>query len=209
MSLNEPITIIGGEPTAATAISQMLSNRLKKEMAMLQKDPSPGITVWQLDVNNPLELHAHMIGPEETPFSSGLFLLTLSIPPRYPFEPPRARFVTPIYHPNIDSDGRICLDTLKMQPQGSWSPASNINSILLSIRLLLAHPNAEDGLVPDITDLYKRSPEQFNRLARAHTAKHATEAGKRALDCGGKLHEEEEEGQRHKVQKTRNESTIP
>ena len=37
--------------------------------------------------------------------------------PRYPFEPPKVRFLTPIYHPNIDDGVRICLDTLKMQPQ--------------------------------------------------------------------------------------------
>jgi hypothetical protein len=36
---------------------------------------------------------------------------------RYPFEPPKVRFVTPVYHPNIDERGRICLDTLKPQPQ--------------------------------------------------------------------------------------------
>lgn len=55
-----------------------------------------------------------------------------------------------LYQPNIDSEGRICLDTLKMQPQGSWAPSVNINTLLLSIRLLLAYPNPEDGLVADI-----------------------------------------------------------
>merc|ERR1719487_653964 len=82
-------------------------------------------------------------------------MLSLTITDRYPFEPPRVRFTTPVYHPNIDSDGRICLDTLKMQPQGSWSPSVNINTLLLTIRLLLAHPNADDGLVADITELYR------------------------------------------------------
>ncbi len=32
------------------------------------------------------------------------------------------RFITPIYHPNIDSGGRICLDTLNMPPKGDWKP---------------------------------------------------------------------------------------
>ena len=58
--------------------------------------------------------------------------------------------------PNIDSDGRICLDTLKMQPQGSWAPAVNINTLLLTIRVLLAYPNPADGLVADIVSFYNK-----------------------------------------------------
>ena len=47
---------------------------------------------------------------------------------RYPFEPPKVCFITKIYHPNIDDQGRICLDVLKMPPQGSWRPAHNIST---------------------------------------------------------------------------------
>lgn len=58
-----------------------------------------------------------IIGSEGTPYHGGVFDLTVTIPDRYPFEPPKVVFKTPIYHPNIDNAGRICLDTLKMPPQ--------------------------------------------------------------------------------------------
>jgi ubiquitin-conjugating enzyme E2 T len=60
------------------------------------------------------------------------------------------RFVTPIYHPNIDSGGRICLDALKMPPTGAWRPALNLSTVLSNIQLLLAEPNPDDGLMADI-----------------------------------------------------------
>jgi len=58
---------------------------------------------------NILELLASIVGPEESPYAAGTFQLSLKIPENYPFEPPKAQFITPIYHPNIDSEGRVRL----------------------------------------------------------------------------------------------------
>lgn len=144
-------------------------SRIRKELEMLATDPGPGISAWPLDDNNMMHLQAQIQGPQESPYQEGLYSLTIDIPDRYPFEPPRVRFTTPIYHPNIDSDGRICLDTLKMQPHGSWSPSVNINTLLLTIRVLMSNPNPDDGLVPDITEEYRRDVVLWRRKALEHT----------------------------------------
>jgi len=151
-------------------------SRLRKEIKMLADDPPPGVVAWPVEPEKYDRLEAQITGPDETPYAAGVFKLEITLPPRYPFEPPRVRFVTPIYHPNIDDGGRICLDTLKMQPQGSWSPSVNISTLLTSIRLLMAHPNPDDGLMPDITELYRNDLEKFELNAKASTKKHAFEA---------------------------------
>lgn len=77
-------------------------------------------------------------------------------------------------HPNVDSGGRICLDTLKSPPAGSWSPAVSLPSLLLSIRSLMAEPNPDDALVPELADFHKRDLKGWEREARRRTALDAT-----------------------------------
>ncbi|TDH65211.1 hypothetical protein CCR75_000268 [Bremia lactucae] len=137
-----------------------MRGRMRKEIAMLESDP-------------PFEIK----GPDGSPYEKGVFQLEIEIPDRYPFEPPKVRFLTRIYHPNIDDGGRICLDTLKMQPKGSWLPSVNISTLLTTIRLLMAEPNADDGLMADITtsqaDIFKQDRELFNRKAAEMTMQYA------------------------------------
>uniref|UniRef100_H2ZDB6 Ubiquitin-conjugating enzyme E2 T n=1 Tax=Ciona savignyi TaxID=51511 RepID=H2ZDB6_CIOSA len=148
------------------------SLRLKRELHMLAENPPPGISCWQ-DENKINVLRAQIIGSDETPYDGGIFSIEVSIPDRYPFEPPKAKFITPIYHPNIDSGGRICLDALKMPPQGAWKPSLNIGSILTTIQLLMSEPNPDDPLMADISAEYKYNKQKFIQKAIEHTRQYA------------------------------------
>ncbi|KAL2299529.1 hypothetical protein Nmel_014192 [Mimus melanotis] len=99
---------------------------------------------------------ATIMGPNDSPYQGGVFFLTIHFPTDYPFKPPKVAFTTRIYHPNINSNGSICLDILRSQ----WSPALTISKVLLSICSLLCDPNPDDPLVPEIARIYKTDREK-------------------------------------------------
>ncbi|XP_062314279.1 ubiquitin-conjugating enzyme E2 T isoform X3 [Osmerus eperlanus] len=124
-------------------------SRLKRELQLLTTEPPPGIMCWQTEGQMD-DLRAHIIGGSGTPFEGGVFLLEIKVPERYPFEPPQIRYLTPIYHPNIDNAGRICHDALKLPPKGAWKPSLNIPTVLTFLQLMMAEPNPDDPLMADI-----------------------------------------------------------
>ncbi|XP_054432504.1 ubiquitin-conjugating enzyme E2 T [Pteronotus mesoamericanus] len=147
------------------------ASRLRRELSLLATEPPPGITCWQ-DTDE-TGLRAQIIGGANTPYEKGVFTLAVIVPERYPFEPPQIRFLTPIYHPNIDSAGRICLDILKLPPKGAWRPSLSIATVLASVQLLMAEPNPDDPLMADISSEFKYNKPVFLENARQWTEKHA------------------------------------
>jgi len=100
--------------------------------------------------------------------------------------PPKIRFLTKIYHPNIDRLGRICLDVLKSERNeqrdedcyiddspGNWSPALQIRTILLSIQALLGAPNPDDPLANDVAQRWKEDEPAAIQTAREWTKQFA------------------------------------
>ena len=109
------------------------------------------------------------MGPTGSVYEGGVFKLNIIFPSDYPFKPPKVKFETLIYHPNINAAGGICLDILK----DNWSPALTISKVLLSICSLLDDPNPDDPLVPDIAEQYKKARAAYDITARQWTQNYA------------------------------------
>lgn len=124
---------------------------------------------------------ATIIGSDDTPYKGGLFELEISIPPNYPFKPPKVRFATRIYHPNVNSSGEICIDILK----DNWSPALTLDKLLLSICLLMQNPNPDDPLDPTAANLLKTNPTDYKKKVREMVLKYANGPGAAGAGAAG------------------------
>ncbi|KAF4349114.1 hypothetical protein F8388_024382 [Cannabis sativa] len=204
----------------------MASKRINKELKDLQKDPPASCSAVSKGFNecgagpvadDMFHWQATIMGPAESPFTGGVFLISIHFPPDYPFKPPKhmgiirsynqymqmakylvcypllpgislvlyntsfliprvlllrlgqVSFKTKVFHPNINSNGSICLDILKEQ----WSPALTVSKVLLSICSLLTDPNPDDPLVPEIAHMYKSDRAKYESTARSWTQKYA------------------------------------
>ncbi|CAJ0922330.1 unnamed protein product [Ranitomeya imitator] len=109
------------------------------------------------------ELRGEIAGPPDTPYEGGRYQLEIKIPETYPFNPPKVRFITKIWHPNISSvTGAICLDILKDQ----WAAAMTLRTVLLSLQALLAAAEPDDPQDAVVANQYKQNPEMFKQTAR-------------------------------------------
>mmetsp|Transcript_65979 Transcript_65979/g.129825 ORF Transcript_65979/g.129825 Transcript_65979/m.129825 type:complete len:148 (-) Transcript_65979:556-999(-) len=146
----------------------MALKRIQRELQELGRDPPANCSAGPVG-DDLFHWQATIMGPDDSPYTGGVFFLDIHFPADYPFKPPKVSFTTRIYHCNINSNGGICLDILKEQ----WSPALTVSKVLLSICSLLTDANPEDPLVPEIAQMLKNNQKQHDATAREWTSKYA------------------------------------
>ncbi|KAK4196927.1 ubiquitin-conjugating enzyme/RWD-like protein [Triangularia verruculosa] len=146
-------------PGVATSkrVGENATKRLQNELMQMMTSPAPGISAFPSADGNLLFWRATIEGPEDTPYAGLNLKLSFEFPANYPYSPPTVLFTTPIYHPNVDFSGRICLDILK----DKWTPAYNTQTVLLSLQSLLGEPNNASPLNGEAAELWDKDPALF------------------------------------------------
>ncbi|KAG5397295.1 hypothetical protein IGI04_019109 [Brassica rapa subsp. trilocularis] len=114
----------------------------------------PGISAFP-EEDNIFCWKGTITGSKDTVFEGTEYRLSLSFSNDYPFKPPKIKFHTGCFHPNVDVYGNICLDIL----QDKWSSAYDVRTILLSIQSLLGEPNISSPLNTQAAQLWSNQEE--------------------------------------------------
>ena len=150
-------------------MSIVLFKRLQIEYEQYVKENSNYYII--LEPDNFHEWKILLFGPVDTIYEGGIFECILKFPKTYPNSPPEFKFITYIPHPNIYKDGKVCMSILHEGEDITgyeninerWTPAHNVNSILLSFLLILVEPNLESPADVDNCLLYRNNYNEYKK----------------------------------------------
>ncbi|CAO2600245.1 Ubiquitin-conjugating enzyme E2 S [Lemmus lemmus] len=143
-----------------------------KEVTTLTADPPDGIKVFPNE-EDLTDLQVTIEGPEGTPYAGGLFRMKLLLGKDFPASPPKGYFLTKIFHPNVGTNGEICVNVLKRD----WTAELGIRHVLLTIKCLMIHPNPESALNEEARRLLLENYEEYAARARLVTEIHGGAGG--------------------------------
>jgi len=108
--------------------------------------------------------------PNSDIYNQAAFQIEIKLTQDYPFKPPEIRFLTPIYHPSVDKDGKICVDIIN--GEGKYNATTPLINIVKAITDLIDHPQVDHSLNADIGAEYVSNRAEFDRKALASVKQH-------------------------------------
>ncbi|VWU48327.1 ubiquitin-conjugating enzyme, putative [Hepatocystis sp. ex Piliocolobus tephrosceles] len=139
-------------------MSTFARRRIIQDLNKINKDQNKSFEASPF-ANNIMCCHAIIRGPEDTIWECGIFHLIIDFSEEYPVSPPKVKFISKIFHPNVYADGNICLDIL----QNQWSPIYDITSLLTSIQSLLNDPNTSSPANPEAARIFTSDMHLYNK----------------------------------------------
>mmetsp|Transcript_14674 Transcript_14674/g.16385 ORF Transcript_14674/g.16385 Transcript_14674/m.16385 type:complete len:186 (+) Transcript_14674:3-560(+) len=132
--------------------------RWKKEIAELDLPDHA-----EVDIPNDLDICNFNVTvdltKEDCIWKGGIYKFSINIPKSYPHKPPKVHCDTQIYHPNINTEGAVCLNILR----DDWKPILTVNAVILGLIFLFIEPNPDDPLNHEAAELMRDNSSEFSK----------------------------------------------
>ena len=139
-------------------MNSKIIKRINSEIKQINEEITEGVSIILTD--DLKRFYANIEGPPDSPYQGKFYKLEIKLPDNYPISPPKIKFISNIFHPNVYKDGKICLDILRGD---QWTPSLKISTALLSIRSLFTDPDPTSAANPEAGRLYMTDMEKFNK----------------------------------------------
>ncbi|KAM0679489.1 Ubiquitin-conjugating enzyme subunit [Glugoides intestinalis] len=160
-------------------LTQSAKKRLLKELEMINSEKDLGISAKLVQTPAGQELldewDLFISGPVDTLYEGFLLHARISFPSQYPYQPPTFKFLSPIFHPNVYENGKVCISILHTDQEeiidtdiinSTWTPGLNVRTVGLSIVSLLSAPNIYSAANVDASKLYRDEREKYENLVK-------------------------------------------
>jgi len=146
---------------------------LQKQMMDIAKNASESFSVGLID-DDIYKWEVFINGPGGTPYEGGFFKAKLEFSDDFPMKPPKMRFISKMWHPNIHHNGAVCISILHEgedttgyeQPGERWSPVQTVETILISVISMLADPNDQSPANVDAAIQFRDNNAEFKKEVR-------------------------------------------
>ncbi|XP_046839558.1 ubiquitin-conjugating enzyme E2 G1-like [Xenia sp. Carnegie-2017] len=145
---------------------------LKKQLKELNRKGTEGFSAGLIDDEDLFKWEVTIFGPPDTFYEGGFFRAELHFPKEYPQKPPKMKFTSEIWHPNVHKNGDVCISILHEPGEDKfgyetaserWLPVHTVESILMSVISMITDPNDES---PANVDAAKEWREDYNGAFR-------------------------------------------
>ena len=154
--------------------------QIQKEFKEISLNPtaSIGFSVGLPDDNNYFEWRCTLMGPQDSPYKGGLFYLKVLFPYDYPQSKPEVRFITPIYHVNVNHEqkygedvdplGHVCISTIN-----NWKPNLTMKQVFVDIFALFYLGNPKSPFSVDMQKEFENNKSLYDKKIRYFVKKYA------------------------------------
>ncbi len=142
----------------------------------MSKNCDGGFSVGLIDDNDFYKWSVCFTGPEDSIYEGGFFKAVLTFPGDFPQSPPEMKFITEMWHPNIYTDGKVCISILhnpgvdEFNPQEKaeerWRPVLGVEAILISVISMLMDPNCDSPANIDAGVEFRKNPSEYKQKVR-------------------------------------------